>query len=148
MNQQINTSRHTCKNIYWWVKSAKFAKDYECQISSKKLLMKIPKLSHDILLSVWESSYRGGESNVFQGTAKTPQGVDFWARTTKAFAHPWEALGAIERHTLFTPFSPRQRRQAPQKSWFFFLFFFWSKESVHLKLQGQRCLFLCICKTT
>lgn len=81
-------------------------------------------LSHDILLSVSESSYRGGESNVFQGTAKTPQGVDFWARTTKAFAHPWEALGAIERHTLFTPFSPRQRRQAPQKSWFFFLFFF------------------------
>lgn len=82
-------------------------------------------LSHDILLSVSESSYWGGKSNVFQGTAKTLQGVDFWARNTKAFAHPWEALGAIERHTLFTPFCPDNGGNRLRKvGSFFFSFLF------------------------
>lgn len=125
MNQQINTSKTYMQKNILMGKISKICKGLRMPDFIKETSDENSKaLSHDILLSVSESSYRGGESNVFQGTAKTPQGIDFWARTTKAFAHPWEALRAIERRTPFTPFSPRQRRQAPQKSWFFFLFFF------------------------
>lgn len=69
MNQQINTSKTYMQKNILMGKISKICKGLRMPDFIKETSDENSKaLSHDILLSVSESSYRGGESNVFQGT--------------------------------------------------------------------------------